>query len=109
MSRLDNPSNESIEKEIAEKGSFTVHVINDDILDYCSRIEHIIEASDMSCRVRTKNRTLINFGLVLGGVGLAGFMAQMLHNMVTFNPDWEVIRNPLNNQIQVTYCPGVFN
>jgi len=101
MIELQNPSDESIKNSIVKKETFTVHATGGDLLEYCTRIESLLESANMSCRVRTKNRTAINTGALLTGVGVFGFLAQAAHNIATYNPDWEIIRNPLNNKIEV--------
>ena len=106
MTELQEPSIKSIHEFIRKKKPFTVHATGGNLLEYSSRIEAIIESEDMSCRIRTKNRTIVNLGLFLTGIGFIGFAAQIGHNLATFNPDWEIVRNPLNNKIKVNYRPG---
>lgn len=109
MTELQNPSDKSIKDLVSKKETFIVHATGGNLMEYCSRIESIIEAEYMSCRIRTQNRTAVNAGALFTGVGFLGFAAQAVHNISTFNPDWEIIRNPLNNKIKVDYCPGVFS
>ena len=109
MTELQNPSDKFIKELVAKKEPFIVHATGGDLREYCCRIEAIIEAEHMSCRIRTKNRAVVNAGAIFTGVGILGFAAQAVHNIATFNPDWEIIRNPLNNKIEVDYCPGVLS
>jgi len=108
LSIISDPSVVEIEELIDKKETFLLHIGKGNLMEYCSQIETIIEKKGMSCRIRTKNRTAVNAGALLTGVGLLGFAAQIGHNIGTFNPNWEIIRNPLNNQIKVDYCPGLF-
>ena len=106
MTELRDPSIQSIKELVRKKKPFAIHATEGNLLEYSSRIEAIIESENMSCRIRTKNRTIVNAGLFFTGIGFAGFAAQWGHNLSTFNPDWEIVRNPLNNKINVDYRPG---
>ena len=72
------------------------------------RIEHSIEKQRFMCRIRTSNRTAslavaaipnpITAAIAVGtAIGIA------THNLATYDPDFEVIKDYINNKIIVIY------
>jgi len=111
MKELKSPSIEEMDNLVSRKENFIVIGIAGELQHYCELLEKCIEGRKMSCRVRTKNRTAITLASAAAssGLGLLAFLAQAGHNLVTFNPDWEIIRNIVDNKIEVVYCPGIFS
>ncbi|WP_242505009.1 hypothetical protein [Avibacterium paragallinarum] len=96
-------SNEKIKALVKCKLNFSIQT--DDISREALRVERIIEENNFSCRVYTENR-LASVGLsiflpnIIGVATLAGIAA---HNLLTLNPDYEIGKNILDSQINITY------
>lgn len=101
MLQLLEYSKKDIEYYISQYQDFTLYGVKD-MSDYVRAIEDIIESKGMRCRVYTIGRAagvaaaLVNPIAFLGAAG-----AMIAHNAVTFNPDWEIGRNFVNNRIEV--------
>ena len=106
MIKLSSPSNSDIEKMINRKESFQVLDIPDykKLMEYCNVIESIIEGNNMSCRVKTKGRTAVGIPFIFTPPGWVYFGAQIIHNLTTMNPDWEITRNVFTKKIEVKFC-----
>jgi hypothetical protein len=104
MIELTSPSNEIIEAKINNKESFLLYGVSGEIIKYCALIEKSIETNKMTCRIRTKNRTIANALLFFTVVGALGIVGQIGHKIATYDPDWEIIRDPIKNTIEVKYC-----
>ncbi len=109
MTAVNDPTIQELKSLVSQKKTFKIIASFGSIMRLCENCETTIESLGMSCRVRTKNRTAANAAALFTGVGVLGFMAQAAHNLATFNPDWEIIRCPVTNTIEVKYCPGVFS
>ncbi len=75
-----------------------------DMFDICGELEQAIENKKLKCRIYTKNRVVAG----LAGVfnyrwGLAPLVAIAAHNIITRNPDYEIVRDLANNSIEVSW------
>lgn len=96
-------SNDKIDQLISEKMSFQVVGVVD-ISRVVEALEGSIEKKGMSCRVYTEYRAAALGGEVLmAGLGLLAVAGIALHNIVTFNPDYEIGKNKLKGTVTVTY------
>ncbi|MEE6028748.1 hypothetical protein [Avibacterium paragallinarum] len=96
-------SNEKIKALVKCKLNFSIQT--DDISREALRVERIIEENNFSCRVYTENR-LASVGLSLllpNIVGIATLAGIAAHNLLTLNPDYEIGKNILDSQINITY------
>jgi len=63
-----------------------------------SKIENIIENQSLSCRVYTYGRVASAGATLVGGItglaGLASVVGMAVHNIATYNPDYEMVNNP---------------
>ncbi len=71
-------------------------------------LEALIEQKGLSCRVYTENRSaLMGAAFIPTGItqltGIVTAIGVGIHNLATFNPDYEVGRHPVENKITVTY------
>lgn len=68
------------------------------------RLEEQVEKRGLTCRIYTENRGYIAGGAaVLTGVGLAAVAAIAAHNLATWNPDYEIVRDIVDNKISVIF------
>lgn len=73
-----------------------------------STLEKVIESKGMKCRVYTKGRiatlaaTVATAPPVVIG-GLVAGIAIGAHNLATWNPDYEIAKNPATGALSVTY------
>ena len=94
---------EKIDELISKKISFQISDLSD-ISKIVKVLENCIAQHHMRCRVYTEYRAFALIGdpliygiSVVAGVGIA------LHNMVTFNPDYEIGKNKFKRRVTVTY------
>lgn len=95
----------SFRKLIDHRASFEIHQVPiTEMLTICSAIENYIELEDLKCRVYTEKRYT---GLLAGALnkqyGVLGALFIAAHNLITWNPDYEISRDLANNRINVKY------
>ncbi len=78
------------------------------MLDVTADLEHKIEKLGLKCRVYTENRSAsLALGLIPTGVttavAIGSAVGILVHNIATFNPDYEVIKNFADNSIKVRF------
>jgi hypothetical protein len=96
-------SNELLDLLLNKSASFTVRAISEHS-ELVQRLEKRIEERGMTCRIYTENRGYVAGGAaLLTGVGLAGIVGIAAHNVVTWNPDYEIAKDIINNKISVTF------
>lgn len=92
---------------INSKSDFEVIGLGGRLMSACNLVENKIETSGMSCRVYTAGRigTAAGslFGGVTGAIGMFSAASIAVHNLLTYNPDYEIEKYPFNNKIIVTY------
>lgn len=92
---------------INSKSSFEVIGLGGRLMNACSLVENKIETNGMTCRIYTPGRIGAAGWSVLGGitgaVGILSAASIALHNLATYNPDYEIAKNPIQNKIVVTY------
>ena len=102
MQELKYPKRDELKKLINNNSNFVIKNITGDLLYYSSMLEEIIESNGMSCRISTKKRTAINLLFCFAtGVPL---IAQIAHNIITYDPDWKIMRDFGQSTIEVKYC-----
>lgn len=67
-------------------------------------LEKLIESCGMKCRVYTKGRVAtLAAELAVPVVGWAAAVAMGMHNLATWNPDYEIGKNMLTGTLTVKY------
>jgi len=67
-------------------------------------VEKMIESLGMSCRVYTKGRSAaLAAELAVPLVGWAAAAAMGIHNLATWNPDYEIAKNIVTGTLTVNY------
>jgi len=90
-------------KLINEKKSFKVYAIAN-MAEAVALVEKYVEAYGLRCRVYTEYRAAALAGEVLaGGVGVAAAVGIAVHNLATWNPDYEVGKDYISNALSVIY------
>lgn len=90
-------------KLVHEKKSFKICAVAD-ISEAVKLAEKYIEIYGMSCRVYTENRAAIAAGgLLLGGIGALAAVGVAAHNVATWNPDYEIGKDLISNNVTVIY------
>ena len=71
-------------------------------------VERTIESDGMKCRVRTANRGWAIGALSVLTLGAAATAAAAVgvHNLVTKDPDYEIVKEMFGSDIQVEYVPS---
>lgn len=98
-------SNEQLSELIQSKTSFKLLGCRGEMMEVADRVEKAIEGKSFSCRVVTIGRSTaavggLFAGFIPGAVSLASIVA---HNVMTYNPDYIVGRNLLNQSVEVEY------
>jgi hypothetical protein len=94
-------SKELLDFLLRNSASFTVRAVPD-LAAVVQRVENRIEELGMKCRVYTENRAVVAGGVAFTPVGLAGVAAIAVHTVATWNPDYEIGKNPLSNCVSVS-------
>ena len=103
---LHHTSDEELIALIQRKESFTLTKVKN-----CSqtvkKIERLIEAHNLSCRVYTAGRSTTMAAALASGpaifFGLASAAAISAHNLATRNPDYEIAKYPLADKLVINY------
>lgn len=102
---------EKVRQLIERRQSFVLEDI--DLLNMpeaIERVEKLIESAGLSCRVYTKGRSatmaMALIPSVTGVVGLAAAAGIGVHNLFTFNPDYEIAKNLVTGTLTVDWKKG---
>ncbi len=106
---IDSISNDEIRKKISNRESF---ILKDIELSFWGEtietLESMIESKGLTCRIYTKGRSAAIAGIaiptpftILGGAATA--IATAAHNIATYDPDYEIAKNPATKTLTVTY------
>lgn len=72
--------------------------------DSAQRIESEIERRRMTCRIYTSGRLLTAAaGIFYLGAGLAALASIAAHNLMTYDPDYEICRDLANSRLIVKF------
>lgn len=96
---------EKLNELIERKASFDVVDVGFGELFTVSRyIEKHLETKYLKCRVLTKNRIASALSVVFNkNYGVFSLAAIAVHNIFTWNPDYEIIRDMANHRVEVVY------
>lgn len=81
-----------------------VGVPTSEMFDVCEVLEKYIESQHLKCRIYTQKRFVSGaIGLVNPIAGAAALIGIGIHNIITWDPDFEISRDLANNRISVEY------
>ncbi|UAB73830.1 hypothetical protein INR79_22050 [Vibrio sp. SCSIO 43132] len=105
--KADELTKEKISELVEAKDSFQVVAVRD-ISFVVNKIEGEIEKQNLSCRVYTEYRSAAMGGMVIptGVTQVAGIFTAIgvgIHNLATYNPDYEIAKNKFNSTLTVIY------
>lgn len=81
-----------------------VAVPSGEMLQVCSTLENYIESQHLKCRIYTQKRLLGGAaGLINPIYGIGALVGIAAHNVLTWNPDYEISRDLANNRIAVEW------
>lgn len=71
-------------------------------------VEKIVESNGYACRIYTKNRAAALAGMLVptGATQVAGVLSaagMAVHNLATYDPDFEIMKRPVDNALVVNY------
>lgn len=103
----DELTTEKLNELIKSKRSFQIVSVKD-ISFSVNKLEGAIEKNGLSCRIYTEFRSAAIAAAAVpvpfvSAVGLATAIGVGIHNLATFNPDYEVAKNEPKNMLTVTY------
>jgi hypothetical protein len=98
-------SNEQLSELIQSKTSFKLLGCRSEMIEVADRVEKAIEGKSLSCRVVTLGRSTAAVGVLFAGFvpGVVSLASIVAHNVSTYNPDYIVGRNLLNQSVEVEY------
>lgn len=90
-------------KLISEHRSFVIYAAQD-TSNVASKVEYMVENAGYKCRVYTANRTAVAGGAsLLTGFGLAALAGIAVHNLATWDPDYEICKHPVDDTVEVNW------
>lgn len=95
----------TLSKLIYERKSFVIENVSD-VSETVKRVEHEIEKTKLSCRVYTEYRITALAGSLWSPtviLGVASAVAIGVHNLSTWNPDYEIGKNYIKRRLSVKY------
>ena len=104
---IDEISDKEIDELLSKRKSFTleniVHMSRSVLV-----IEKLIENKGLKCRVYTKGRsaTVAAAAIPVAPTVIGGWIAAAaigVHNLATYDPDYEICKNTLGNTLEVNY------
>lgn len=97
--------NERVSELIEARESFEVWDVDiESTFDVAQRIEAEIEKRRMTCRVYTSGRLMTAaVGIFSMGAGLAALASIAAHNLMTYDPDYEICRDLANSRLIVKF------
>lgn len=104
---FDELEPERLSRMVSSRESFEVIALGGNVIEATKRIEHAIEAEGLRCRVYTMGRVAA-CGLSFGGgitglVGVGAAVGIAYHNLYTYNPDYEIGKDLIDNRLEVTF------
>lgn len=98
-------SNEEISSMISDKRSFKIKEIEPEFFgDTVETIEKLIECQGLTCRIYTAGRiTALGISALSVVGGLAAGLTIATHNIVTYNPDYEIAKLYPTKTLAITY------
>lgn len=97
----------NIDRLLKGKRSFEIVGLSGKLMEASQFVETAVEERGMTCRVYTRNRVAAAAGAtLLAGEGILSLAAIAAHNLVTFNPDYEIGRAVVDNKLYVDYKKG---
>ncbi|EOU5655558.1 hypothetical protein ACOAYS_003501 [Escherichia coli] len=95
----------TLSKLIYERKSFVIENVSD-VSETVKRVEHEIEKTKLSCRVYTEYRSTALAGSLWSPtviLGVASAVAIGVHNLSTWDPDYEIGKNYIKRRLSVKY------
>lgn len=98
-------SDQKINELISSCESFVLeNIARTNMSEAIAAIEKKIESKGMKCRVYTKGRSAALVGeLAVPLVGWAAAAAMGIHNLATWNPDYEIAKNMITGTLTIEY------
>lgn len=89
---------------INDRKSFEILGVGGSFKECILLIEQSIESKGLTCRVYTENRSAaIGAGLFAVGAGVFAAVGIAAHNLATYDPDYEIGKNLINNKVTVKF------
>ena len=89
---------------LKSKSSFQITGLSGKILETVKWIETAIEEQNLSCRVYTSGRKAsLASGILAAPLTVWSALFMATHNVLTYNPDYEIEKHLIDNMLTVTY------
>ncbi|MDL2267820.1 hypothetical protein LJC46_07540 [Desulfovibrio sp. OttesenSCG-928-G15] len=93
---------------ISDRYDFAVLGVLGNMMDCVKKLEKMIEDQNRTCRIYSAKRSAGLIGAIIPTgitqlLALGTAVSIVAHNLVTYNPDYEIVRDFTNNSVSV-YC-----
>ena len=93
-----------LSSKLKSKSSFQITGLSGKILETVKWIETAIEEQSLSCRVYTSGRKAsLASGILAAPLTVWSALFMATHNVLTYNPDYEIVKDYINKKIVVNY------
>jgi len=104
-----------IEDLVRRKASFEIHGLRSNFMAGIKLVETKIESQGLKCRVKSDVKSAVVQGGALGAVftvlttpatltiATLTAAAGVGHTLVTYNPDYEILKDYVNKKLRITY------
>lgn len=103
--KIKDISNQKINDLLSTKQSFVLEDIDRlNMGEAIKTVEKMIDSMGLKCRTYTKGRAAtLAAELAVPLFGWAAAAAMGVHNLVTWNPDYEIAKNMITGSLTITY------
>ncbi|QOH71674.1 hypothetical protein IGB31_04495 [Pseudomonas putida] len=104
-----------IDSLVRSRASFEINGLRGNFMAGIKLVETKIESAGMTCRVKSDLKSSVVHGGILGGVlgvvsapatlavGAITVAAGVGHTLATYNPDYEILKDYVNQRLRVIY------
>lgn len=94
----------TLKDKFTNRESFVLIGLSGRMLEVVSELEIVIEGLGLTCRIYSRNRVIAAAASSLVPVlGMASLAAVAVHNIVTWNPDYEIGKDLTDNKIYIDF------
>jgi hypothetical protein len=89
---------------INNRETFVLRGLAGRMIEVTGEVEREVEKQDMSCRIYSRNRAAAATATAfVPALGLIPLTAVAVHNISTWNPDYEIGKDIIDNKLHITF------
>lgn len=94
----------TLKDKLTDRKSFVLIGLSGRMLEVAGELELLVEGIGLTCRIYSRNRVVAAAATsLMPVVGIASLAAVAVHNIVTWNPDYEIGKDLTDHKIYVDY------